>query len=82
MSRDPAPPAEARRRRRLWISLGEGAAVVAVVISALSYWDAHREHAASLGATQASQRAQAALLVIGASEDGGRRLILRPLNSA
>ena len=70
---------ESGQRRRFWINVGEGAAILAVVISALSYWDAHRERAEAerKGLTQA--QADAAFVLTGAAKDGGRRISLSPL---
>lgn len=70
---------EDKPARRLWINLGEGAAVLAVVISALSYWDAHREHAVVEKQAVSQAQAQAAFVLTGAADDGGRRLTLAPL---
>lgn len=70
---------ETRPARRLWINLGEGAAVLAVVISALSYWDAHREHSVAEQQAVSQARAATAFVLTGAADDGGRRLTLAPL---
>ena len=69
------------QRRRLWINIGEGAAVLAVVISALSYWDAHRERAVAERQVATQAHAEAAFVLTGSVKDGGRRLELAPLRS-
>ncbi len=72
---------EAGQRRRFWINIGEGAAVLAVVISALSYWDAHRERAVAERQDVTQAHAEAAFVLTGSVKDGGRRLELAPLRS-
>jgi hypothetical protein len=72
---------EAEPQRRLWINLGEGAAVLAVLISGLSYWDAHREHAVVERQALSQAQAQAAFVLTGTTENGGRQLALAPLKS-
>ena len=76
---------EEKKRGRLWIGVGEVAAVVAVVIAGLNYWESHREHAdqARREAAQAQQAGLAQALVLTATpQDGGRRLALRPVDSS
>jgi hypothetical protein len=73
------------KRRRLWIGVGEAAAVIAVIIAGLNYWDAHREHADQVRreAAQAQQAGLAQSLVLTAApQDGGRRLALKPADSS
>ncbi len=72
---------EAGQRRRFWINVGEGAAVLAVVISALSYWDAHRERTDAERQVATQVQAEAAFVLTGSVKDGGRRLDLAPLKS-
>jgi hypothetical protein len=69
------PPPE-RKRGRLWISLGEGAAVLAVAIAALSYWDTHREHVAEAGRAAQESQARSAFVIRAAADAAGRRLTL------
>lgn len=66
-------------RRRFWINLGEGAAVLAVIISALSYWDAHREHAVVEHQVLSQAQAQAAFVLTGVAQNSGRQIALTPL---
>jgi hypothetical protein len=71
---------EENKRGRLWIGVGEAAAVIAVIIAGLNYWDSHREHAdqARREAAQAQQAGLAEALVLTASpQDGGRRLAIK-----
>ena len=72
---------EGGQRRRFWINVGEGAAVLAVVISALSYWDAHRERKDVERQVATQAQAEAAFVLTGIVKDGGRRLELIPLKS-
>jgi hypothetical protein len=67
--------------RRLWVTVGEAAAVVAVIIAGLNYWDAHHDHAqaARNAADLARTERLASSLVLEATvEDDGRRLALKP----
>lgn len=75
----------ARRKGRLWLTIGEIAAVIAVVIAGLNYWDSHREHQAQAlrDANQTRQSNLAASLVLqGDVQAGGRRLALKAVNPA
>lgn len=72
-----------RRQRRLWLTIGEAAAVLAVLIAGLNYWDSHREHEAETkrDAAQARQSSLAAALALeGEAQSGGRRLALKSVN--
>jgi len=72
--------ASERKRGRLWLTIGEAAAVLAVVIAALSYWDTHREHVeeARRAVAQAKAAGAAPAFVLEAApEAGGRRLALK-----
>ena len=71
-----APPPAERKRGRLWISIGEGAAVLAVVIAALSYWDSHRQHAEEAKSAAQQAQAQSAFVLRASAVEGGRRLAL------
>jgi hypothetical protein len=70
----PEPPAP--RRRRFWVSLGEGVAVLAVAIAGLSYWDSHREHAAADRRAAEQAGAQPALVLRASQAADGRRLAI------
>lgn len=70
------PPPPERKRGRLWISIGEGAAVLAVAIAALSYWDTHREHVAEAGRAAQESQARSAFVIRAAADAQGRRLTL------
>jgi hypothetical protein len=69
------PPPE-RKRGRFWLTIGEGAAVLAVIIAALSYWDTHRQHAAEAHRAAVESQAQSAFVLRADVEAGGRRLTL------
>jgi len=69
-----------RKRGRLWLTVGEIAAVLAVAIAALNYWDSHREHVAEArrDAAQAQQASLASALLLEAEvQAGGRQLALK-----
>ncbi|MBA3810593.1 MAG: hypothetical protein H0X27_02905 [Caulobacteraceae bacterium] len=74
--KSPPSPSPAPRRGRFWLNIGEAAAVLAVVIAGLSYWDAHREHALSEKQIDAQARARTAFVIKGAAEAGGRKIVL------
>jgi hypothetical protein len=78
----PQQAAEAAAIRRRWITLGEVLAVVAVVISGLTFWNSYRERTAAEAERQAekqdqAERAQTVLLKATASRDG-KQLLLAP----
>lgn len=72
MAEAPETPAEATKRRRRWITLGETIGILALAISAASLWDSHQqrqeERAASVAAK--ARPAQVAPLVLTASVTG------------
>jgi hypothetical protein len=71
------------RQRRFWLTVGEAAAILAVIIAGLNYWDSHREHEAQArrDAAQARQSSLAATLVlVGEAQAGGRRLALKAVD--
>lgn len=68
--------AEAARRRR-WLTFAEIATVLALVISAASFWDSHQERAENRAAAAKARPAAAAPLVLTATaEDEGNALRL------
>lgn len=77
----PAPsPNEAAAQRRRWVNFAEVLALIAVLISALTFWNSYQERIAA-EADKASERAQASteaatLLLRGAADHGGARLAL------
>ncbi len=72
-------PPERRARRLSWLTVGEVAAVLAVVIAALSYWDAHRQRAVADSQVQSQARAEAAFVMVGSVDAKGREIALRAL---
>lgn len=78
---EPAPDRRRRRGALSWLTIGEAAAVLAVVIAGLSYWDAHREHTVAEGQVQAQAQAQAAFILVGSADAKGRQIALRPLRA-
>jgi hypothetical protein len=76
--------AEAAAIRRRWITLGEVLAVIAVTISALTLWNSWSERSDSRAVkTEEAKRAsaQAATLVLVASEGDKQALALRPASA-
>jgi hypothetical protein len=71
MSDIPDTPAEKKRRRLRLISLAELVGVVAVSISALSYWDSRRERTLA-------EAPPAPLLLVATAAADGSQLALRP----
>lgn len=79
MTATPPESSEARTRRR-WISVGEVVGVLALLISAASFWDSHQERATEGKAT--TPVARAAPLVLSGMVDAGRdRIDLRAASS-
>ncbi len=79
MVSDGPPP---RRRQGFWLTVGEIVGVLALVIAALNYWDAHRQHVDDVRQVSAEKRAQAAFVVTGAADSEGRRIVLKSLKSS
>lgn len=83
---DPAPSnSPAARRRRTWITIGEGVGILAVIIAALSFWDSHQErvredHAASAAAHQAP--ADPVFALRGEADAAGARIHLRAVSDS
>ncbi|WP_294395223.1 hypothetical protein [uncultured Sphingomonas sp.] len=86
MAETPQERAETARVRRRWLSLGETVAILAVVISALTFWNTWRERTnneAEKAAEVASSSRRASTLTLGATPDkGGHRLSLVPRGEA
>ncbi|HEY2179620.1 MAG TPA: hypothetical protein VGH15_13655 [Caulobacteraceae bacterium] len=74
-------PQGERRRGRFWLSVGEGAAVIAVVIAGLSYWDSHRQHTEESRRAAEQSQAAAALVLRANAEENGRRLTLESVDA-
>jgi hypothetical protein len=82
MADTPQEREEAARVRRRWLSLGEMVAILAVAISALTFWNSWRERTNSetekaIEAAQ-SQRKATTLLLAATPDKSGRRLTLVP----
>jgi hypothetical protein len=74
-----SPPPGAKRRGLSWLTVGEMAGVLAVVIAALSYWDAHRERTVTESQAQSQARAATAFVMVGSVDAKGREIALRAL---
>lgn len=68
---------EQARTRRRWITLGEVVGILALVVSGLSYWDAHRDRMVTARADPASVRVMP-LLLTGTLAADGERIDLKP----
>jgi hypothetical protein len=83
---DPAPSnSPAAKRRRTWITIGEGVGILAVIIAALSFWDSHQQRvredrAASAAAHQAP--ADPVFALRGEADADGGRIHLRTVNDS
>ena len=69
----------ARKQRRFWLTVGEAAAVLAVIIAGLSFWDSHHERAQAVQQAQVQDRARLALVIRGSAEGGGKQILLEAL---
>lgn len=82
----PSPTEERAAIRRRWITLGEVLGVVAVLISALTLWNAYSDRAhkeADRAADVAKEAVRTRTVLLKATPaDGGRRLDLAALDSA
>lgn len=77
--------AAAARRRRRWLTFGETIGVLALLISAASFWDSHQERRrteAEKAAEKAVKPAIPSLLLTSTPADEGARLKLLPANDA
>jgi len=68
---------EQARTRRRWITLGEIVGIAALIVSGLSYWDAHQERVVAAKVAPAVVRA-GPLLLTGTLAAGGERVDLKP----
>jgi hypothetical protein len=73
-------PAKEARRGRFWLNVGEIAAVLAVGIAGLNYWDSHKEHTQAQKAADAEEKAHTALVLKGAADAGGQTVTLDTLD--
>jgi hypothetical protein len=71
-----SPEPSERKRGRLWLTIGEVAAVLGVLIAGLNYWDSHREHVDE-AKRAATQPAGPAFVLEASPEAGGRRLAVK-----
>ncbi len=73
----PDTPQQAAATRRRWLSVGEVVGVLALLISAASLWDSHRQHAEErAAAAQARPVAVAPLVLKGSVTNEGETLTL------
>jgi hypothetical protein len=75
-------PTPGEKGRRFWLTIGEVAAVAAVVIASMNYWEAHRQHAAEQQHASAEERAQAAFVLTGSADARGRIVALQPVKTS
>lgn len=79
MADAPETPAEAKARRRRWLTLAEIATVITLAISIATFWDNHQqreEERAEKAAAAKVKPAIAPLVLVGKPEDEGGRLVL------
>lgn len=69
---------EQARARRRWITLGEVVGILALVVSGLSYWDAHQERIVATRVAPPGAPRAGALLLTGTLAANGERIDLRP----
>lgn len=73
---------EAARRARLrWVTLGEGVALAALIISALGLWNSWK-NGQEAPARVVEQREPIPLALHGEPQDGGKRLLLSPVEES
>lgn len=84
MTETPEEKREAAAIRRRWITLGEGVAVIAVLISAATLWNSYQERKSSeaerAAATSREARAETALVLRAKAEGDGKRLSLEAVD--
>lgn len=73
-----ASAAEAARTRRRWLTFAEIATVLALVISAASFWDSHKEREEARAAARPRPVSAAPLVLTATLEDEGNSLRLAP----
>lgn len=75
----------AARSRRRWVTFGEVVAVLALLISAASFWDAHQDHVRTRETTTrtmpSASAASAPLLLSATISDDRQQLTLHPAHS-
>jgi hypothetical protein len=70
---------EEPRRQRIWLTVGEVVAVLALVIAGLNYWESHQQHAEQVRRDQAQTRAASVFVNVGEADKDGRFVSLHPL---
>jgi len=77
MANGPDTPAvAAEKRRRRWITFGEIVAVLALAISAASFWDAHEQRVEDRSAAAKAIARPVPLVLTAQTADDGRRLVI------
>jgi len=82
MTRETSSPPPERKRGRFWLNVGEIAAVLAVIIAGLSYWDSHKQHAEADRQAAETEKAHAVVVLRGEADADGRRVTLDAVSSA
>jgi hypothetical protein len=78
---DPIPPPTPQKRRRgLWLPIGEVVGVLALVIAGLNFWQAHQQYQTAQKAAQTQAQARSAFVMTGAANRAGDRIDFHPLN--
>jgi glycerol-3-phosphate cytidylyltransferase-like family protein len=81
MAKESPPPPSERKRGRFWLNVGESAAVLAVVIAGLSYWDSHKQHVEADRQAAETAKVHSAIVLRGEAEADGRRIALDAVGS-
>jgi hypothetical protein len=83
LSQPDPPSSPSARTRRAWVTVGEVAAVLALLVAVFSFWDAHQERAREDRQRAAAERrtaAEAIFLLRADAEADGQRLRLEPVH--
>jgi hypothetical protein len=75
------PGASTRRRGGFWLTVGEVAAVIAVLIAGLNYWESRREHAEETRKAAEAAQVRSAIVLKGAVDAAGRQIGLEAVEA-
>lgn len=73
--------AEPRHRQGFWLTVGEVVGVLALIFTALNFWESHQQHLEESRRATREASASAAFVAIGQAERDGRSLPIAPLAS-
>ena len=75
-------PSAPRRRQGFWLTVGEIVGVLALLLTALNYWESHKQHTDEVRQITAEKRTRSAFVVTGSAEGDGRRIVLRSMKTS